>query len=84
MPYFVYLAECRDGSYYCGIAKNLAERTRAHNEGRGARYTRSRRPVRIVYSEERGTLGSALSREMEIKGYTRGRKAGLIGSRTKN
>ncbi len=78
MPYFIYLLECRDGSYYCGFTRNLQARVRAHNTKRGAKYTRARLPVRLVYSERKRTISSAMRRELEIKSYSRQKKQNLI------
>ncbi|HLC79927.1 MAG TPA: GIY-YIG nuclease family protein [archaeon] len=74
MAYFVYLAKCSDGSYYCGIAKNLHARIGMHNKGRGAKYTRSRRPVELAYFEKTKNKSAALLREIEIKKYSRKQK----------
>jgi putative endonuclease len=78
MGYFVYLVECRDGSYYCGYTDNLKKRVEAHNKGRGARYTRSRRPVRLVYYEEKEGKQEALRREAQIKSCGRAAKRLLV------
>jgi putative endonuclease len=77
--YFVYLAECSDGTYYCGYTNDLGNRLREHNEGRyAAKYTRSRRPVRLVYKESFKTRSEALKREYEIKKMRRKQKESLI------
>jgi len=81
MPYFVYIAECADGSYYTGYASNLNDREDVHNglkKGIGAKYTRSRRPVKIVYSEKFQTKSDALKREIEIKKLSREEKVLLL------
>ncbi|MBI3816889.1 GIY-YIG nuclease family protein [Candidatus Peregrinibacteria bacterium] len=80
MPYHVYLARCADGSLYTGWCLNLAEREAAHNAGIGAKYTRSRLPIHIVYHETCRTRGAALRREAEIKRWTKAYKEKLIGS----
>lgn len=80
MPWHVYLAECADGTLYCGVTNDLPRRERMHNAGRGARYTRSRRPVRIVWSEPAATRGAALRREHAIKSMPRPRKLLLAAS----
>ncbi|MBD3388412.1 MAG: GIY-YIG nuclease family protein [Candidatus Altiarchaeales archaeon] len=77
--YYVYLLECSDGSYYCGQTNNLQKRLRQHNEGEGGRYTRTRTPVRLVYTEQHKTRKEALKREAKIKKMTRGQKEELIG-----
>lgn len=63
----VYIVRCRDASLYTGIAKVLATRIEQHNAGKGAKYTRSRRPVELIYSETAADKGAALRRESEIK-----------------
>ena len=76
--YFVYIVRCADGTLYTGTAKDLAARERAHNEGRGARYTSGRRPVTIVYAESHGSRSLALRREYQLKRLTRARKESLV------
>lgn len=75
---FVYILECADGSYYTGWTTDLDRRVADHNAGRGSRYTRSRRPVRLLYWEQHPDRGSAQKREMTIKRMTRTRKSALI------
>ena len=77
MPWFVYLARCRDGTLYTGVTTDVLRRLRAHNAGRGAAYTRSRRPVALAHVEAAASRGAALRRELEIKGMGRGEKMGL-------
>jgi uncharacterized protein (TIGR02453 family) len=79
MSWFVYLARCADGSLYTGVTTDPARRERAHNRGRGAAYTRSRRPVRLVHLEPALDRGTALRRELAIKRMTRGGKEALMG-----
>jgi putative endonuclease len=67
MPYFCYLLECRDGSYYCGWTTDLEKRVQAHAAGKGARYTRSRLPVSLVYFEELNSRAEAMRREWELR-----------------
>jgi len=67
MPYFSYMLECRDGSYYCGWTIDLEKRVEAHASGKGARYTRSRLPVSLVYFEELNSRTEAMRREWELK-----------------
>jgi putative endonuclease len=74
----VYMARCVDGSLYTGIAKDVRARAAAHNAGRGAAYTRSRRPVKVVYLEEGFTRSTALSREARIKALERTEKLALL------
>ena len=81
--WFVYILRCRDSTLYTGCTNDLEQRELLHNTGKGARYTRNRRPVRVVYSEEFGSKGKALSREYEIKQMTREEKEELIRSKKK-
>jgi uncharacterized protein (TIGR02453 family) len=81
MAWFVYLARCADGSLYTGVTTDPARRERAHNEGRGAAYTRSRRPVRLVHLEPARDRGAALRRELVIKRLSREEKEALMGRR---
>ena len=67
MPYFVYILECSDGTYYTGNTNNLKKRLEAHNCGRGARYTRARRPVRLAWFGECATRREAMRRERQVK-----------------
>ena len=78
MPHYVYLARCSDDSLYAGTCIDLKAREVKHNAGEGAKYTRSRLPVRFVYHEECATLGEARSREAEIKRMTREEKTELL------
>jgi putative endonuclease len=78
MPaWFVYVVRCRDGSLYTGIARDVNARVAQHNQGRGARYTRGRRPVAIVHVERKGSQSSALRREAAIKALPRKAKLAL-------
>ena len=76
----VYIVECCDGSLYTGVAKDVAARVATHNAGRGAKYTRARRPVRLVHAESGFDRGSALSREWAIKRMTRAAKLRMSGA----
>jgi putative endonuclease len=77
--YFVYLLECSDHTYYCGYTTDLEKRVLAHNTLKsGAEYTKARRPVKLVYSEEFATLSEALIREIAIKKLSRTEKIALI------
>lgn len=75
---FVYIVECSDGTYYTGWTNDLEKRIARHNAGLGAKYTRTRIPVKLVYSENCETKGEALSRERNIKKMTRKEKEELI------
>jgi len=80
MSYFVYILECNDTSLYTGITNDLKKRTLAHNTLKtGAKYTKARRPVTLIYHEEYTTKSEAMKREAEIKKFTREQKLKLIG-----
>ena len=76
--WWVYLVRCADGTLYCGITNNLERRLAAHNSGRGAKYTRSRRPVTLIYREPCPDRPAALRREAAIKALTRTQKLALL------
>jgi putative endonuclease len=76
--FFCYIVECADGSYYTGWSTDPERRARQHNAGNGARYTRQRRPVRLVYVEPQADRASAQKRELSIKSMTRAEKQKLI------
>ncbi len=78
MTYWVYILRCADGTLYTGCTNDLSRRLAAHNAGKGAKYTRSRRPVELVYREEVPDKSAALRREAAIKGLSRGEKLALI------
>jgi len=75
---FVYIVKCSDGTLYTGWTSDPQRRLAAHNGGTGARYTRGRRPVKLVYCEECGSKEEALSREFRIKKLDRFEKLKLI------
>jgi putative endonuclease len=75
---FLYIAKCKDGSYYTGITMDIEKRFALHNSGKGAKYTAARRPITLVYSESLESLSSALKRERQIKQWTRARKDALV------
>ena len=75
---YTYLVRCADGSLYCGWTNHLEQRIQAHNEGRGAKYTKSRRPVSLVYYEEFAPRREAMQRESAIKKLTRKEKLQLV------
>jgi len=72
--FYVYLLRCSDDSLYCGYTSDLKKRVSTHNKGIGGKYTRSRRPVVLVYFEEYESKSSALKRECEIKQFSRKKK----------
>ena len=78
MPFFCYLLECADGTFYTGWTTDPPRREKQHNAGRGAKYTRTRRPVRLVYVEELPDRASAMKRELAIKAMPRARKRKLV------
>lgn len=80
--HFFYLARCSDGSLYAGTCVNPAEREALHNAGKGAKYTRSRLPVQIIYTEEHPTLSAVRKREAEVKTWKKERKERMIGKRS--
>ena len=65
--WFLYVAECSDGSYYTGIAKDVEARIEAHNRGKGAKYTATRGPVRLLFQEPQKDYSTALRREYQVK-----------------
>ena len=78
--FYVYLLECGDGSLYAGIAADVRKRLLRHQQGKGAKYTRGRGPLRLCYVELQPDKGSALRRELAIKRMTRTQKRRLIES----
>ena len=74
----VYILECSDGTYYTGITKDIPARLECHNSGNGAKYTRSRRPCRLVYFENHKSESAARKREYEIKNQKRADKDKLV------
>ncbi|MBF7017917.1 GIY-YIG nuclease family protein [Staphylococcus durrellii] len=76
--HYVYIVKCKDGSLYTGYAKDVEQRVMKHNLGQGAKYTKNRRPVTLVYQEVHDTKSNALKREYEIKTYSRNKKLQLI------
>ena len=78
MGYLVYILRCGDGTLYTGCTNDLPRRLRAHQSGRGAKYTRSRLPVELVYWEEVPDWFAALRREAAIKRLTREKKLALV------
>ncbi len=78
MTCYCYILECADGTYYTGWTTDPERRVNQHNKGIGARYTKTRRPVRLVYLEEQPDKISALKRELAIKKLKRGQKSKLV------
>lgn len=80
---YTYLLKCADQTLYCGWTNDLKKRVKAHNEGKGAKYTKPRRPVILVYYEEFQTKEEAMRREAAIKRLTRPQKNALIAGKDK-
>lgn len=77
--YFIYILRCSDNSLYCGQTKDLKRRIQEHNDPDSkSKYTRSRKPVKLVYFEKKQTINGALKREFEIKKMTKIQKEKLI------
>lgn len=74
---YTYLVRCADGTLYCGWTNHLEERIKMHNAGKGAKYTRGRRPVTLIYYETFETKGEAMRREAAIKRLSRKEKEKL-------
>jgi putative endonuclease len=83
LSFYVYIILCCDGSFYTGYTKDLDARTKQHENGKGARYTRSHKPQKIAYSEVFDTRGKAMRREREIKKLSHQQKLELANSQNK-
>ena len=79
--YYFYLLRCKDNSLYAGITKELKEREKTHNSGKGSTYVRSRKGGKIVYSEKFDNISEALKREREIKKWSKLKKESLISEK---
>ena len=82
--WFLYILQCVDGSLYTGITKDLDRRFKMHSDGKGAKYTRSRRPLSMVYSETCKNRIAALVRECAVKALARKKKEELIAAAALN
>ncbi len=82
MTCYCYILECADGTYYTGWTTDPERRVKQHNKGTGARYTKTRRPVRLVYLEEQPDKVTALKRELAIKKLKRVQKSKLVEEST--
>jgi putative endonuclease len=80
--HYFYVLECSDGSYYAGYTVDISERLKKHNNGKGAKYTRGRTPVKLLYSEEFKTKSEALKMEISFKKLPRKAKEQYISSET--
>ena len=79
-PWTVYILECSDGSLYTGITNDLPKRLKTHAAGKASRYTRSRLPVRLVYSEPHESKSAALKREAKVKRLSRQAKLAMVSA----
>lgn len=77
-PFFVYILQCADNTLYTGWTNDLQKRVAVHNSGKGAKYTKPRRPVTLVYWEVCATKQAAMQREWQIKQLSRGEKLALV------
>ncbi len=80
MDWKVYIVKCSDNTFYTGITNNIKLRLDTHNKGNGAKYTKTRLPIFLVYLESVANRSNALKREMEIKKLNRSQKINLINS----
>lgn len=76
--HYTYILKCKDNTYYTGYTTDVEKRIKAHNEGKGAKYTRGRGPVELVYYEEHMEKQAAMRREWEIKQLSRNEKEKII------
>ncbi|AKP66674.1 GIY-YIG nuclease family protein [Companilactobacillus ginsenosidimutans] len=76
--YFVYILLCADGTFYTGTSNDVDKRVKTHNSGKGAKYTKTRRPVKLLYTEKLTDKSAALKREIEIKKLSRMKKEKLL------
>lgn len=77
--HYTYIIECADGTYYTGYTTDVKRRVVEHNQGKGAKYTRARKPVTLLYYEEYRSRSRAMKREYEIKNLSRKEKEKIIG-----
>jgi len=78
LDWYVYILECNDQSFYTGITNDLQKRIITHNSGKGAKYTKARLPVKLIYKESYKTKSDSLKREIEIKKLKRIEKLNLV------
>jgi len=79
----VYIVRCSDDTLYTGWAVDVAARVKQHNAGRGAKYTRARRPVKLIYSEEHASRAEAMRRERAVKRLPRAKKLQLVSKKSR-
>ena len=77
-PWFLYVLECNDGSFYTGVTKDIERRLAEHNDGKASKYTRTRRPVKLLYFENCTGRAEALTREYQVKSLSRKAKEKLV------
>ncbi len=80
MGWFIYILECSDSTFYTGITTNISRRLSEHQSGAGAKYTKGRAPLKLVYSEECDNRSHASKREIEIKKFSKEKKLAIIES----
>lgn len=80
MPWYVYILRCADGTLYTGMTDDVEKRLKAHRAGKGAKYTRGRGPLELIYTEQLPDKSSALKREIAIKKLTRAQKLMLLNA----
>jgi putative endonuclease len=78
MIHYVYILQCKDSTLYCGYTNDIVKRVATHNSGKGAKYTKTRLPVKLLYKEEFDNKSDAMKREWQIKQLTRKQKLKLI------
>ncbi|HLN89655.1 MAG TPA: GIY-YIG nuclease family protein [Candidatus Binatia bacterium] len=83
MSFYVYILLCMDGTFYTGYTKDLDERTKQHENGKGSKYTKTHRPQKLAYFEPFSSRSQAMKRERAIKKLTHQQKEVLINSKTK-
>ncbi|HJT25177.1 MAG TPA: GIY-YIG nuclease family protein [bacterium] len=76
--WYLYVAECADGSYYTGIAKDVKKRIETHNTGKGAKYTSTHGPVKLLFQEPQANYSAALRREFQVKSLSKDRKIRFV------
>jgi predicted GIY-YIG superfamily endonuclease len=77
-PFFIYMLECNDGSYYIGHTDDIDRRISEHNNGQISGYTKNRLPIKVVYTQDFATRDEAINAEQQIKGWSRKKKHALI------
>ncbi|MCK5015091.1 MAG: GIY-YIG nuclease family protein [Candidatus Omnitrophica bacterium] len=77
-PWFLYILHCQNDTFYTGVTKDLKRRLKMHNDGKASRYTRARRPVKLIYHEDCASHAQALVRECKVKALSRKEKEQLV------